>query len=177
MAAASHEDSTIPDQGSSLSWTSFVQSTTLHGVRYISGGFRVRRWVQTLGGIQQFCSSSKVWLVCLNSNCQNKSVLPKALETLSKNHINSSNGNYILLNFSSFFQMRHFLNQTQTLFCLNFRFLWCGAVLLSLLFFFGQVGNRIAVYFQYKTSVNVKVTYPPELDFPTVIICNQNSFR
>ena len=45
------------------------------------------------------------------------------------------------------------------------------------MFFLGQVGNRIAVYFQYKTSVNVKVTYPLGLDFPTVIICNQNSFR
>ena len=43
--------------------------------------------------------------------------------------------------------------------------------------FIGQVGNRVAVFFQYKTNVAVKVKYLKEIDFPSVTICNQNNFR
>ncbi len=48
MVGSAIEDFTIPDQGSSLSWTNFVQSTTLHGVKYISGVVKLRRWVMKI---------------------------------------------------------------------------------------------------------------------------------
>ena len=43
--------------------------------------------------------------------------------------------------------------------------------------FIGQVGNRVTVFFQYKTNVAVKVKYLKAIDFPSVTICNQNNFR
>ena len=43
--------------------------------------------------------------------------------------------------------------------------------------FIGQVGNRVAVFFQYKTNVAVKVKYLKAIDFPCVTVCNQNNFR
>ena len=58
-----------------------------------------------------------------------------------------------------------------------FRILWCCIVILAMLLFVGQVGTRIAVYFQHKSNVAVKVTYLDEIDFPSVTICNQNNYR
>ncbi len=50
-------------------------------------------------------------------------------------------------------------------------------VAVSIVLFVGQVGSRIAVYFEYKTNVDVEVKYVTTLDFPSVTICNQNNFR
>ena len=50
-------------------------------------------------------------------------------------------------------------------------------VIIAIGIFVGQVGTRIAVYFQYKTNVDVKVKYVDEIDFPSVTICNQNNYR
>ena len=52
-----------------------------------------------------------------------------------------------------------------------------GVVIIAVLLFVGQVSQRIAVYFQYKTNVAVEVKYPKSITFPSVTICNQNSFR
>ena len=57
------------------------------------------------------------------------------------------------------------------------RILWVIAVAWSLTFFFLQVGQRIQVYFDYKTTVSVTVKYVNNIDFPSVTICNQNSYR
>ena len=43
--------------------------------------------------------------------------------------------------------------------------------------FIGQVSTRVAVFFEYKTNVAVKVKYVDELPFPAVTICNQNKYR
>ena len=50
-------------------------------------------------------------------------------------------------------------------------------VLVAVGVFVGQVGTRTAVYFQRKTNVDVKVEYVEQIDFPSVTICNQNSYR
>ena len=52
-----------------------------------------------------------------------------------------------------------------------------GVVIIAVLLFVGQVSQRIAVYFQYKTNVAVEEKYPKSITFPSVTICNQNSFR
>ena len=57
------------------------------------------------------------------------------------------------------------------------RFLWLGVVTAAIVLFIGQVGNRVAVFFQYKTNVAVKVKYLKAIDFPSVTVCNQNNFR
>ena len=43
--------------------------------------------------------------------------------------------------------------------------------------FVAQVGQRMAVYFQYKTNVDVEVKYVETVDFPSVTVCNQNNYR
>ena len=62
-------------------------------------------------------------------------------------------------------------------FCIITRFLWLGVVTAAIVIFIGQVGNRVAVFFQYKTNVAVKVKYLKAIDYPSVTICNQNNFR
>ncbi len=50
-------------------------------------------------------------------------------------------------------------------------------VAVSVSLFVAQVGQRVAVYFQYKTNVDVQVKYVDVIDFPAVTVCNQNNFR
>ncbi len=52
-----------------------------------------------------------------------------------------------------------------------------SAVVLAILLFVAQVGQRMAVYFQYKTNVAVEVKYTDTITFPSVTICNQNNYR
>ncbi len=52
-----------------------------------------------------------------------------------------------------------------------------AVVVLAIGLFVGQVAQRMAVYFQYKTNVAVEVTYADKIIFPAVTICNQNNFR
>ena len=59
----------------------------------------------------------------------------------------------------------------------NYRFLWFLVVMVAVLLFVGQVGMRVAVYFQYKSNVAVKVNYVDQIEFPSVTICNQNNYR
>ena len=40
-----------------------------------------------------------------------------------------------------------------------------------------QVTDRIIVYYQGNTNVDVAVKYVSSVEFPTVTICNQNQFR
>ena len=49
--------------------------------------------------------------------------------------------------------------------------------MVAVLLFVGQVGMRVAVYFQYKSNVAVKMNYVDEIEFPSVTICNQNNYR
>ncbi len=128
MMTAAVEDFTIPDQGSSLSWTSFIQSITLHGVKYISGWVKLRWWIQTLPETKQLCVNIK--LVQHSLCCQKHLWLCQTNVTPE----------YVLL---------------------KFRFLWCVAVLLCL----SQFSlDKLETELQHKTSVNVEVIYPPELD-------------
>ena len=52
-----------------------------------------------------------------------------------------------------------------------------GVVAAAVTLFIAQVATRVAVFFEYKTNVAVKVKYVKEIDFPSVTICNQNNFR
>ena len=58
-----------------------------------------------------------------------------------------------------------------------FRVLWCVVVIVAVTLFVSQVGQRMAVYFLYKTHVDVQVKYVETVDFPSVTICNQNNYR
>ncbi len=60
---------------------------------------------------------------------------------------------------------------------LFFRVLWFVAVLVAVTLFLYQVGMRTQQYFQYNTNINVEVKFEPQLEFPSVTVCNQNSFR
>ena len=57
------------------------------------------------------------------------------------------------------------------------RFLWFIAFAAAIILFAGQVGNRVAVFFEYKTNVAVTVKYVKQIEFPSVTICNQNNCR
>ena len=50
-------------------------------------------------------------------------------------------------------------------------------VVVAVTLFVAQVGQRMAVYFQYKTNVDVEVKYVETVDFPSVTICNQNNYK
>ncbi len=51
------------------------------------------------------------------------------------------------------------------------------AVLVAVTLFLYQVGMRTKEYFQYDTNINVEVKFVPEVQFPGVTVCNQNTFR
>ena len=58
-----------------------------------------------------------------------------------------------------------------------FRILWFFVVVLGVTLFVYQVTDRIIVYYQRNTNVDVAVNYVPSVEFPSVTICNQNQFR
>ena len=58
-----------------------------------------------------------------------------------------------------------------------FRILWFFVVVIGLTLFVYQVTDRIIVYYQRNTNVDVAVKYVPSVEFPSVTICNQNQFR
>ena len=37
--------------------------------------------------------------------------------------------------------------------------------------------NRLLLYFDYTSKVNVEITYVKKLPFPAVTVCNHNMFR
>ena len=57
------------------------------------------------------------------------------------------------------------------------RFLWFFVILIGVTLFAYQVTDRIIVYYQRNTNVDVAVKYVPSVEFPSVTICNQNQFR
>ena len=57
------------------------------------------------------------------------------------------------------------------------RIIWFCVVIIALGLFPGQVGNRIVVYRQHKTNVDVKIHHLEKLKFPSVTICNENNYR
>ena len=57
------------------------------------------------------------------------------------------------------------------------RILWFFAIVIGVLLFAYQVTDRIIVYYQRNTNVDVAVKYVPSVNFPSVTICNQNQFR
>lgn len=57
------------------------------------------------------------------------------------------------------------------------RVLWVLCVLSAIAFFTAQVYDRVIVYYNYETNVNVQVLFSDKMDFPAVTICNQNTFR
>ena len=62
--------------------------------------------------------------------------------------------------------------------CINFfRILWFFVVIVGVMLFAYQVTDRIMVYYQRNTNVDVEVKYVPSVEFPSVTICNQNQFR
>ena len=50
-------------------------------------------------------------------------------------------------------------------------------VVIGVTLFVYQVTDRIIVYYQRNTNVDVAVKYVPSAEFPSVTICNQNQFR
>ena len=59
----------------------------------------------------------------------------------------------------------------------NFRLFWLVVVISAMMMFLAQVGQRSNDYFLHKSTVDVKRRYVPEIDFPSVTICNQNQHR
>ena len=67
----------------------------------------------------------------------------------------------------TFFYMAHFV----------IRILWFFVVVIGVTLFVYQVTDRIIVYYQRNTNVDVEVKYVSSVEFPSVTICNQNQFR
>ena len=57
------------------------------------------------------------------------------------------------------------------------RILWLFVVVTGVTLFAYQVTDRIIVYYQRNTNVDVEVKYVSSVEFPSVTICNQNQFR
>ena len=57
------------------------------------------------------------------------------------------------------------------------RILWFFVVIIGVTLFGYQVTDRIIVYYQRNTNVDVEVKYVSSVEFPSVTICNQNQFR
>ena len=57
------------------------------------------------------------------------------------------------------------------------RLLWLAVFTGALILFIGQVGSRMEVFFEYKTNVAVTLKYAKQIEFPSVTLCNQNSYR
>ena len=57
------------------------------------------------------------------------------------------------------------------------RLFWSLAVLGATAILIYVIVTNIIRLRSHEKTVNVEVTYPDELDFPTVTICNQNQFR
>ena len=61
-------------------------------------------------------------------------------------------------------------------FCIS-RILWFFVVIIGVTLFVYQVTDRVIVYYQRNTNVDVAIKYVPSVEFPSVTICNQNQFR
>ena len=57
------------------------------------------------------------------------------------------------------------------------RILWFLVVIIGVMLFAYQVTDRVIIYYQHNTNVDVEVKYAPSVEFPSVTICNQNQFR
>ena len=57
------------------------------------------------------------------------------------------------------------------------RVIWVACVSAAMILFVYQVADRTLVYFDYNTTVSVKVRYKEEVPFPAVTICDINTFR
>ena len=57
------------------------------------------------------------------------------------------------------------------------RILWFFIVVIGVTLFVYQVTDRIIVYYQRNTNVDVAVKYVSSVEFPSVTVCNQNQFR
>ena len=60
---------------------------------------------------------------------------------------------------------------------LYFRVIWIACVSAAMILFVYQVADRTLVYFDYNTTVSVKVRYTDVVPFPAVTVCNINTFR
>ena len=55
--------------------------------------------------------------------------------------------------------------------------MWFIIVVIGVTLFIYQVTDRVIVYYQRNTNVDVAVKYVQSVEFPSVTICNQNQFR
>lgn len=56
------------------------------------------------------------------------------------------------------------------------RSIWILLLFVGITFTTFQILDRIAYCFSYPTNVNIRVEHVQEMRFPTVTICNENSF-
>ena len=61
--------------------------------------------------------------------------------------------------------------------CCLYRLMWSLCVVAACLIFVLQVVLRVSVYLEYNTNVDVEKVYMKKVPFPTVTVCNQNTFR
>ena len=57
------------------------------------------------------------------------------------------------------------------------RILWFLVVIIGVMLFAYQVTDRVIIYYQHNTNVDVEVKYVSSVEFPSVTICKQNQFR
>jgi len=55
--------------------------------------------------------------------------------------------------------------------------LWLICVVTCVVLFAYQAIDRVCIYFEHESNVNVQINYVEELDFPAVTICNYNNYR
>ena len=55
--------------------------------------------------------------------------------------------------------------------------LWLLAVVTSAILFVYVMVNRLLLFYEYTSKVDVEKTYVDQLAFPAVTVCNHNQFR
>ena len=86
---------------------------------------------------------------------------------------------FLIYVFSGFFQNLVLFQKVMFFYMAYFviRILWFLVVITGVMLFTYQVTDRVIVYYQRNTNVDVVVKYFPSVEFPSVTICNQNKFR
>ncbi|ELU18155.1 hypothetical protein CAPTEDRAFT_229395 [Capitella teleta] len=57
------------------------------------------------------------------------------------------------------------------------KFVWIFVTLLAFVVFWYAIVSKMIEYFKYESQIEITTTYPPQLPFPRVTICNLNAYR
>ncbi len=155
---AEKQSSEAHQNSENLSWNDFMTNTTFHGVKYIFDPTtrKIRRWkvIFAVTHTLQYCSVKRSW-------------------SDKYFHVWKVVSQKILF----YWNCWPCILSKKTWNEFHCRCAWFLAVSLAVLTFVAQVGNRMTVFFKYRTNVDVKINYVDKIEFPAVTVCNQNNYR